>query len=83
MEGILLFPYEGSNNNKNNPFYLFKYCLCTLSDFSFFTFSYLLLYFYFLGVAVFEDIMKFELNLFWQGEYLKILVYYFISIFSI
>ena len=50
------------------------------SDFSYLEFSYVLLYCYYSGVAIFYDVMKFEFTLFMEGDFFKILVYYFISI---
>ena len=44
------------------------------------TFYYILMYCSYSGVAISGDVMNFEFNLFFQGEYFKILVYYSISI---
>ena len=55
------------------PPYFFSYL-------SFLTFSYILLYYFYLDVAIFGNIMKFEFNSFSYGEYFKILVYYFIYV---
>ena len=66
-----------------------KITLSTFLNIAFFTvFRFLIAYLFlfivvllFFGCCNFDDIMKFEFNLFLQGEYFKILVYYFISIF--
>ena len=64
MGGIFLFPSYGSNSKQSTIF-----TLCNIASVIFFellvlVFSYMLLYFYYLDVAIFEDVMNFEINLF-------------------
>ena len=50
------------------------------SDLSFINFSYLFLYYSYLSVTIFYNVMNFEFKLFLHGEYFGMLVYYFILI---
>ena len=66
------------NNQRFLSFAIFFPYFC--SYLSLLTFSYILFHFSYSDVAICEDVMKLKFNLFLLGEYVKTLVYYFISI---
>ena len=57
------------------PFLIFPPYFC--SDLSLLKFYYILLYHSYLDVSIFCNVMKFEFNLFLQGEYFNILFLWF------